>query len=74
MFKMIVLATYMMKSDANLIVVLAVRFAASKKPFYPLSSRAPNHRVEIGQLHAVVSGDGGQCSQAIETYLKSLVK
>jgi hypothetical protein len=66
-------AIYTMQSDTNLIVVLALRFAPTEKPFYPLSNRlTSDHRVEIGQVHAVVSGNGGQCSQAVETYLKSL--
>jgi hypothetical protein len=66
-------AVYRMQSDPQLVVVLALRFAATEKPFYPLSNRRTSeHRVVIGQLHAVVSGDGGECSQAVERYLKSL--
>ena len=50
-------AVYRMQSDPQLIVVLALRFAATEKPFYPLSNRRTSeHRVVIGQLHAVVSG------------------
>jgi len=68
-------AVYRMQSDPSLVVVLALRFAATEKPFYPLSNRRTSeHRVEIGQLHAVVSGNGGQCFQAVEAYIRSLGK
>ena len=64
-------AIYLMQSEPTLIVVYASRFADTKRPFYPPST-ASNHRFEIGPIDAVVSGDGGQCSQAVEAYLKSL--
>jgi hypothetical protein len=53
------------------VVVYALRFAATERPFYPPRT-ASNHRFEIGPFYTVVSGDGGQCSQAVEAYLKSL--
>jgi hypothetical protein len=66
-------AVYGAQSDPNPVVVLALRFAPAEKPFYPLSDRRPSdRRIEIGQLHAVVSGNGGESSQAVEAYLKSL--
>jgi hypothetical protein len=64
-------AIYTEAGSNVLIVVYGLRFAAGEKPFYPPST-APNHRYEIGPLDAVVSGDGGPCSQAVEAYLKSL--
>jgi hypothetical protein len=64
-------AIYLMQSDPTLIVVYASRFAATRRPFYH-SRAASNHRFEIGSIDAVVSGDGGQCSLAVEAYLKSL--
>jgi hypothetical protein len=64
-------AIYLMQSDQKLIVVYALRFTATKRPLYP-SRAAFNHRFEIGSIDAVVSGDGGQCSLAVEAYLKSL--
>jgi hypothetical protein len=64
-------AIYVMQSDPTPIVVYASRFTATARPFYR-SRPAPNHRVEIGPLDVVVSGDDGQCFHAVEAYLKSL--
>lgn len=62
---------YLMQSEPKLIVVYGLRFAVTKRPFYPPST-ASNHRFAIGPIDVLVSGDGGQCSQAVEAYLKSL--
>ena len=64
-------AIYLMQSEPKLIVVYGLRFAAAGRPFYP-PRKASSHRFEIGPLDVVVSGDGGQCSQAVEAYLKAL--
>jgi hypothetical protein len=64
-------AIYSTQSDSTPIVVYASRFTPTARPFYR-SRPAPNHRVEIGPFDVVVSGDGGQCFQAVEAYLKSL--
>lgn len=64
-------AIYFKQPEPALIVVYAARFAAAKRPFYSPGT-ASNHRIEIGPIDALVSGDGGQCSQAVEAYLKSL--
>jgi hypothetical protein len=64
-------AIYVKQPQPALIVVYAARFAATKRPFYPPGT-ASNHRIEIGPIDALVSGDGGQCSHAVEAYLKSL--
>lgn len=64
-------AIYVMQSDPTLVVVYASRSAATKRPVFPRST-ASNHRLEIGPIDALVSGDGGPCSQAVEAYLKSL--
>jgi hypothetical protein len=61
------------QSEPRQIVVYALRFAATERPFYPPGTPS-NHRFEIGPFDAVVSGAGGQCSQAVEAYLKSLGK
>jgi hypothetical protein len=63
------------QSDTNPIVVSALRFAVTERPFSPPhDEQASNHRVEIGPFDAVVSGDNGQCSQAVEAYLESLAR
>jgi hypothetical protein len=64
-------AIYVTQSDSTLVVVYASRYATTKRTFYP-SRAAPDHRFQIGPIEAVLSGDGGQCSQAVEAYLKSL--
>ncbi len=67
-----------MQPEPNLIVVYASR-SASTKTFDILSdTRAFKDprvmRLQIGPIVAVVSGDGGQCFQAVGAYLKFLAR
>lgn len=68
-------AVYTQEGSYDSVVVSALRFTATEKPFYSLSdskaSYRPTTRIEIGRIVAVVTG-GGECFQALETYLKSL--
>jgi hypothetical protein len=64
-------AIYVTQSEPTLVVLYASRYAATERTFHP-SRTVPNHRFQIGPIEAVVSGDGGQCSQAVVAYLKSL--
>jgi hypothetical protein len=70
-------AVYTQEGSNDSVVVSALRFAATEKPFYSLAdakaSYRPTTRIEIGRIVAVVTG-GGECFQALETYLKSLPK
>jgi len=66
-------AIYSMSPDGSPIVVYALRFTATTRPFYPPGT-ASNHRIETGTIDAFVSGDGGQCARAVEAYLKSLAR
>ena len=67
-----------MQSDAYPIVVRAIRLAPGEKPSAlarPSDARLSRNpgivRVAIGQIVAIVSGDG-ECFQAVGAYLKSL--
>jgi len=69
-------AVYAQDGSNDSIVVSALRFAATENPFYSLADAKafyrPTTRIEIGRIVAVVTGGGGECFQALETYLKSL--
>jgi hypothetical protein len=65
------------QSEPQEIVVYALRFGGTEMPFHPpgdtrTSNGRTSARVEIGTVVAIVSGDGGECFQAIEAHLRSL--
>jgi len=66
-------AIYMTDSDPAVVVVYASRLAATERTL-DASRVGPKHRFQIGPIDVVVSGDGRECSQAIDAYLNSLTK
>jgi hypothetical protein len=72
-------AAIYLQSEPELIVVYASRFAGPERPDdRPSDTRASRNprviRMTIGPIVAVVQGDGGQCFQAVEAYLKTLAR
>jgi hypothetical protein len=65
------------QGESQVAVVYAARFSSTERPDDRQSGRRASTdprvvRVEIGPIIALVSGDGGQCFQAVGAYLKSL--
>jgi hypothetical protein len=68
-------AVYLQEGSNDSVVVSALKFAATERPFYTSTdakaSPRPTTRIEIGPIVAVVTGSG-ECFQALEAYLRSL--
>jgi hypothetical protein len=66
-------ATYVQSARRDL-GVQAVRFSAATEKRFDFPRARGNVLIEIGLIRVAVFGDGGPCSSAIESYLRSLGK